>query len=126
VQKPWTDQDARSIEAPPAPEETLEASGFRLDGATRVIMEGVAAYIDSATLDRSFRFVARACGRGSTVGFEFFEGVFDNGPADARLRGLGFTGGTRSGSTRCGGATCPASRTRTRPSARWASRPCDA
>jgi methyltransferase (TIGR00027 family) len=69
----------------------LEASGFRLGGGARVIMEGVTAYIDRATLDKNLGLVARAGGHGSTVGFEFIEGIFDEGPADARIRGLGFT-----------------------------------
>lgn len=69
----------------------LEASGFRLGGGARVIMEGVAPYIDRAALDKTLGFVARVCGRGSTVGFEIVEGYFDKGPGNGRIPGLGFT-----------------------------------
>jgi methyltransferase (TIGR00027 family) len=68
----------------------LERAGFRLGGGARVIMEGVAPYIDVPTFDKNLGFVARACGPGSTVGFEFVEGV-DKVRADTRIRGLGFT-----------------------------------
>jgi methyltransferase (TIGR00027 family) len=91
---PWVVHVGCDLAAPGFEERlaaALEAAGFRLGGGARVIMEGVAAYIDRATLDRSLGFVVRACGRGSTVGLEFAEGVFDKGPANARLHGLGFT-----------------------------------
>jgi methyltransferase (TIGR00027 family) len=91
---PWVAHVACDLAAPGFADRLaadLEASGFRLGGGARVIMEGVAAYIDRAAFDDNLGFVARACGHGSTVGFEFFEGIFDMGPAGARIRGLGFT-----------------------------------
>jgi methyltransferase (TIGR00027 family) len=91
---PWIAHVACDLAAPGFEDRLaadLEASGLRLGGGALVIMEGVAPYIDDATLDKNFGFAARACGPGSTVGFEFLEGLFDKGPANARIRGLGFT-----------------------------------
>ncbi len=91
---PWVAHVACDLAAPGFEERLtadLVANGFRLGGGACGIMEGVAAYIDRATLDKNLGFVARACGRGSTVGFELVDGLSDEGPADARVRGLGFT-----------------------------------
>jgi methyltransferase (TIGR00027 family) len=90
---PWIAHVACDLAAPGFEErlaEDLEASGFHLGRGARVIMEGVTAYIDRTTLDHNLAFVARACGRGSTVGFELVEG-FDKEPVGARVPGLGFT-----------------------------------
>ncbi len=91
---PWIAHVACDLAAPGCADQLaadLETSGFRLGAGAHVIMEGVAAYIDRTALDDNLRFVARAGGPGSTVGFEYGEGLFDQGPADARIRGLGFT-----------------------------------
>jgi methyltransferase (TIGR00027 family) len=69
----------------------LAACGFRTNGKTLFVWEGVIAYLDAAAIDRSLRFMARAGGTGARVTFDFVPMVFDDDPAEARTARAGFT-----------------------------------
>lgn len=69
----------------------LESSGFRVGAGAIFVWEGVLAYLDRATIDRTLRFMVRAGGKGSRAVFECGPSVFEPETILACVRRAGFS-----------------------------------
>jgi methyltransferase (TIGR00027 family) len=68
----------------------LVNAGFRAGGGAIFVWEGVIGYIDSNAIDASLRFMARAGGRGTRVGYTSGEGAFAPETPEERMRRCGY------------------------------------
>ncbi len=91
---PWLSYVACDFTAPDferALTDDLAARGFQPGTGAVFVWEGVAAYLDRASIDRSLAFMARAGGPGSRAIFDYGHGFFDPETALERVRRLGFS-----------------------------------
>lgn len=69
----------------------LVAHGFRPGAGALFVWEGVIAYLDRASIDRSLAFMARAGGVGARVVFDYSAFSFDGESGEALVRRASFT-----------------------------------
>lgn len=69
----------------------LVACGFRPGAGALFVWEGVVAYLDRASIDRSLALMARAGGVGARVVFDYSAFSFDGESGEALVRRAGFT-----------------------------------
>ncbi len=72
--------------------EALVAAGLRTDAPAVFVCEGVLAYLDRASIERTLAAVYRACAPGSRLAFDYGAYFFAEDSAEPVVRAAGFEG----------------------------------